>query len=158
MSNSHRPFLRSHCRTPHAGVHDPASSEYDELIATHNPKKLESFRAPLSKDTVSTKHPGVLKADLQSVLLRLNFAVLDAEEWYFSHSPTTDVQLNSLPTFSDCTGYSNRPAHKSPLPPRFRLGFSCRRDGVLLDAEIIKVPGLKVHQIIFHRLKGDAEM
>lgn len=106
-------------RTPHAGVHDPASSEYDELIATHNPKKLESFRAPLSKDTVSTKHPGVLKADLQSVLLRLNFAVLDAEEW---------------------------------------LGFSCRRDGVLLDAEIIKVPGLKVHQIIFHRLKGDAEM
>jgi len=106
-------------RTPHGDLHDAASSEYDELIATHNPKKLESFRAPISKDTVSTKHPDTLKADLQSVLLRLKFAVLEGEEW---------------------------------------LGFSCRRDGVFFDAEIIKVPGLRVHQIIFHRLKGNAEM
>lgn len=113
----HQPNPRD--RTPHGNLHDAASSEHDELIANHNPKKLESFRAPISKDSVSTKHPDTLKADLQSVLLRLNFAVLEGEEW---------------------------------------LGFSCRRDGVFFDAEIIKVPGLRVHQIIFHRLKGNAEM
>jgi len=140
-------------------LHDAASSEYDELIATPPPKKLESFRAPLSKDTVSTKHPDILKADLQSVLLRLKFAVLEAEEWYFSSPP--DVPELPCPALRPLlfAMYSDRPAHKlSIMQPRFRLGFSCRRDGVFFDAEIIKVPGLRVHQIIFHRLKGNAEM